>query len=77
MRQGGPSMATKSAMDGPAGPVVAGDHLRRDRTTSEVPKLLIDVPQAASQRLITRYFNDVRASHFKTGQPVLKWADRF
>ena len=27
----GPPMATKSAMDGPAGPVVAGDHLRRDR----------------------------------------------
>ena len=24
-------MATKSAIDGPAGPVVAGDHLRRDR----------------------------------------------
>ena len=23
-------MATKSAIDGPAGPVVAGDHLRRD-----------------------------------------------
>ena len=23
-------MATKSAMDGPAGPVVAGDHLWRD-----------------------------------------------
>ena len=42
LRQGGPSMAaidglagppmaTKSAMDGPAGPVVAGDHLQRDR----------------------------------------------
>ena len=31
LRQGGPSMATKSAMDGPAGPVVAGDHMRRDR----------------------------------------------
>ena len=27
----GSSMATKSAMDGPAGPVVAGDHLWRDR----------------------------------------------
>ena len=26
----GPSMATKSAMDDPLGPVVAGDHLRRD-----------------------------------------------
>ena len=25
-----PSMATKSAMDGPAGPVVVGDHLQRD-----------------------------------------------
>ena len=25
-------MAIKSAMDGPAGPVVAGDHLRHDRT---------------------------------------------
>ena len=28
----GPSMAIKSAMDGPARPVVAGDHLRRDRS---------------------------------------------
>ena len=27
---GRPSMATKSAIDGPGGPVVAGDHLRRD-----------------------------------------------
>ena len=27
----GLSMATKSAIDGPAGPVVAGDHFRRDR----------------------------------------------
>ena len=27
----GLSMTTKSAIDGPAGPVVAGDHLRRDR----------------------------------------------
>ena len=27
-----PSMAIKSAMDGPARPVVAGDHLRRDST---------------------------------------------
>ena len=26
----GLSMATKSAINGPAGPVVAGDHLRRD-----------------------------------------------
>ena len=29
---GGPSMATKFAIDDPGGPVVAGDHLRRDRT---------------------------------------------
>ena len=28
---GGPSMATKIATNGPGGPVVAGDHLRRDR----------------------------------------------
>ena len=28
----GPSMTTKFAIDGPGGPVVAGDHLRRDRT---------------------------------------------
>ena len=28
---GGPSMETKFAIDGPGGPVVAGDHLRRDR----------------------------------------------
>ena len=28
----GPSMATKSAINGPAGPVVAGDHLRHDST---------------------------------------------
>ena len=27
----GPSMATRSAIDGLAGPVVAGDHLWRDR----------------------------------------------
>ena len=27
----GPSMATKSAMDGPAKPAVAGDHLWHDR----------------------------------------------
>ena len=27
---GGPSMATKFAKDGPGGPLVAGDHLRRD-----------------------------------------------
>ena len=26
------AMATKSTIDGPAGPVVAGDHMRRDRT---------------------------------------------
>ena len=26
-------MATRSAIDGPAGPVVAGDHLRRDSST--------------------------------------------
>ena len=45
--------------------------------TSEVTKLLRDLPHAASQRPITRYFNDARASCFKTGQPVLKWADRF
>ena len=31
-----PSMAPKSAIDGPAGPVVAGDHLRRDRGTIDV-----------------------------------------
>ena len=29
---GGPSMATKFAIDGPGGPVVVEDHLRRDRT---------------------------------------------
>ena len=29
---GGPSMATKIATNGPGGPVVAGDHLRRDRS---------------------------------------------
>ena len=29
---GGPSMATKIATNGPGGPVVAGDHLRRDST---------------------------------------------
>ena len=28
---GGPSMVTKFAIDGPGGPVVAGDHLWRDR----------------------------------------------
>ena len=28
---GGPSMATSFAADGPGGPVVAGDQLRRDR----------------------------------------------
>ena len=28
----GPSMGTKSAIDCPAGPVVAGDHLRGDST---------------------------------------------
>ena len=28
---GGPSMATKIATNGPGGPVVAGDHLWRDR----------------------------------------------
>ena len=28
---GGPSMATKIAVDGPGGSVVAGDHLRHDR----------------------------------------------
>ena len=27
---GGPSMATKISVDSPGGPVVAGDHLRRD-----------------------------------------------
>ena len=36
LRESGPSMATKSAMDGPAGPVVAGDHLRRDRPCRHV-----------------------------------------
>ena len=30
--QRGPSMSTNSAKTGPAGPVVAGDHLHRDRT---------------------------------------------
>ena len=30
LRQSRPSMATKSAIDGPARPVVAGDHLQRD-----------------------------------------------
>ena len=29
-----PFMATKSAIDGPAGPVVVGDHLRRDSATT-------------------------------------------
>ena len=28
---GGPSTATKIAMDGPGGPLAAGDHLRRDK----------------------------------------------
>ena len=28
----GPTMATKFAVDGPGGPVMAGDHLRRDRS---------------------------------------------
>ena len=28
----GPSMATRSAIHGPAGPVVVGDHLQRDRS---------------------------------------------
>ena len=37
--QGGPSMATKSAIDGPGGPVVAGDHLRRDRPMAQVMQL--------------------------------------
>ena len=30
---GGPSMVTKFAIDGRGGPVVAGDHLRRDKST--------------------------------------------
>ena len=34
----GPPMATKSAMDGPAGPVVAGDHLRHDSTLTGKPR---------------------------------------
>ena len=29
------SMATKSAMDGPAGPIVAGNHLQHDRSFDE------------------------------------------
>ena len=29
---GGPSMARKIVTNGPEGPVVAGDHLRRDRS---------------------------------------------
>ena len=33
--QAGPSMATKSAMDGPVRPVVAGNHLWRDRLFDE------------------------------------------
>ena len=37
---GGTSMATKSAIDGPGGPVVAGDHLQRDR-----PCILVFVKQ--------------------------------
>ena len=32
LRQSRPSMATKSAMDGSAELVVAGDHLRRDKS---------------------------------------------
>ena len=32
-----PSMATRSAIDGPVGPVVAGDHLRRDRQQATPP----------------------------------------
>ena len=46
-------MATKSAMDGPAGPVVAGDHLRRDRTPGSAKYLFCGMhrngPKTASQ----------------------------
>ena len=31
------SMATRSAIDGPAGPVVAGDHLRPDSPPHDKP----------------------------------------
>ena len=33
---GGPSTATQFAADGPGGPVVAGDQLRRDRPTCKL-----------------------------------------
>ena len=33
---GGPSTATQFSIDGPGGPVVAGDHLRRDRTKKKL-----------------------------------------
>ena len=36
----GPSMATKSAVDGPAGQAVAGDHLRRDRSLHPKSKII-------------------------------------
>ena len=32
-------MATTFAIDGPAGPVVAGDHLRRDRSHACMPEI--------------------------------------
>ena len=43
---GGPSMATKIATNGPGGPVVAGDHLRRDSTSLNRPmyNVLWDLP---------------------------------
>ena len=36
-----PSMATKSAMDGLAGSVVVGDHLRHDRSLKELILILM------------------------------------
>ena len=46
---GGPSMATKIATNGLGGPVVAGDHLRRNRLLWHPPRL-----QDAWVQVITR-----------------------
>ena len=50
LRQSGPSMA---AIDGPAGPVVAGDHLRRDSPPGHIG-------------LADRFSSDTGTDYFRT-----------